>query len=369
MPLSVAELEADNARLRRELAEALEQQTATSEVLRVISSSPGELHSVFQPMLANAVKLCEATYGAMWLRRGDSFRNAGFCGPLPAEYVEIWRSATVPMGSAVLLGPLAQSRKPAQIADLRETREYRDGYQLAVTAADFAGIRTMVGVPMVKNDDLIGAIIIYRKEVRPFTDKQIEVVANFANQAVVAIENTRLLNELRQSLQQQTATADVLKVISRSTFDLQTVLETLTESAARLCEADYAWLFHREGELFRLMAIYGNSSDAQARLRDFFKTHEVRGRAGQYHRTSSAGGARGSRSGCAGRPRVYLEWASGDRRLPSCARRSAATRGQCCRGDLCGQDRPAAVYSEADRVGRYLRGPGGDRDRKRAPAE
>ena len=280
MPLSVAELEAENARLRRELAEALEQQTAASEVLRVISGSPGELHSVFQPMLTNAIKLCEGTYGAMWLRQGDSFRNAGFHGPLPAEYVEIWRSATVPMGSAVLLGPLAQSRKPAQIADLRETREYREGYQLAVTAADVAGIRTMVGVPMVKNDDLIGAIIIYRKEVRPFTDKQIEVVANFANQAVVAIENTRLLNELRQSLQQQTATADVLKVISRSTFDLQTVLETLTESAARLCEADYAWLFHREGELFRLMAIYGNSSDAQARLRDFFKTHEVRAERG-----------------------------------------------------------------------------------------
>jgi two-component system, NtrC family, sensor kinase len=280
MPLSVAELEAENARLRRELAEALEQQTAASEVLRVISGSPGELHSVFQPMLTNAIKLCEGTYGAMWLRQGDSFRNAGFHGPLPAEYVEIWRSATVPMGSAVLLGPLAQSRKPAQIADLRETREYREGYQLAVTAADVAGIRTMVGVPMVKNDDLIGAIIIYRKEVRPFTDKQIEVVANFANQAVVAIENTRLLNELRQSLQQQTATADVLKVISRSTFDLQTVLETLTESAARLCEADYAWLFHREGDLFRLMAIYGNSSDAQARLRDFFKTHEVRAERG-----------------------------------------------------------------------------------------
>jgi transcriptional regulator with GAF, ATPase, and Fis domain len=165
--ISVAELEAENARLRRELAEALEQQTAASEVLRVISSSPGELHSVFQPMLANAIKLCEARYGAMWLRQGDSFRNAAIHGPLPAEYVEIWRSATAPMGSAVLLGPLAQSRKPVHVADLRETREYRDGYQLAVTAADTAGIRTIVGVPMLKNDDLIGAIIIYRQEVRP----------------------------------------------------------------------------------------------------------------------------------------------------------------------------------------------------------
>ena len=122
---SATDLESRLAQALRELSETREQQTATLEILRVISSSPGELHSVFQPMLANAIKLCEANYGAMWLRQGDSFRNAAIHGPLPAEYVEIWRSATVPMGSAVLLGPLAQSRKPVQLLRSRSSRFLR----------------------------------------------------------------------------------------------------------------------------------------------------------------------------------------------------------------------------------------------------
>jgi signal transduction histidine kinase len=246
----------------RELSEALEQQTATAEVLQVISSSPGELEAVFHAMLGNAVRICEAKFGVLFRFDSGAFHATASLG-LPTDYAEYVQRRAHVSGEHPHnpLTRISRSKEVLHIPDLAADQSYIERNPRIVALVESAGARTLVAVPMLKEDELIGAIVIYRQEVRAFTEKQIDLVQNFANQAVIAIENTRLLNELRESLQQQTATADMLKVISRSAFDLKSVLQTLVESAARLCNADKAAITRQKGTEFFFAETYGFSPE------------------------------------------------------------------------------------------------------------
>ena len=257
----------ENTRLLNELRQSLAQQTATSDVLGVISSSPGELEPVFQSVLENATRICEANFGNMFLVEADIFRTVAMHNA-PAAYLNARSAAPFrpPPGSG--LGRLIATKNVVHIADLKAEPHYLQRQRFAIEGVELGGIRTLLAVPMFKDDALAGAIVIYRHEVRPFTDKQIALMQNFAAQAVIAIENTRLLNELRQSLEQQTATADVLRVISSSPGELDPVFHSMLENAARVCDAKFGMLFRFEDDAIRPVASLG----VPEQLMEYFKT-------------------------------------------------------------------------------------------------
>jgi signal transduction histidine kinase len=268
--------QSDVTQITRERDEALEREKATAEVLRVISSSPGELKPVFQAMLENAVRICEAKFGMLYLCEGNGLRMVAThkIPPALARVRGIYHPA--PGGH---VAEAITTKQAVQRADLAATRLYAERHPTTVEAVELGGIRTTVAVPMLKQNEPIGMIIIYRQEVRPFTDKQVALLSNFAAQAVIAIENTRLLNELRQrtadltaSLQQQTATAEVLQVISRSAFDLRPVFEAVAESSVRLCGADRAFIFRFDGELLRMVVAY----NAPPEFKEWVAQHPIR---------------------------------------------------------------------------------------------
>ena len=262
----------ENARLFNETKEALERQTATADILNVIASSPTDVQPVLRAIVESACELCDAHDAVVLLRDGDHLCFSEHHGPI-AINIDKW-----PISRGWAAGRAFIDQTTVHVPDIHaeEASDFTGSRALSERTGS-GGVRSILAVPLLRENESVGAILLRREEVRPFNDKQIALLQTFADQAVIAIENARLFNEvqartedLRESLQQQTATADVLKVISRSTFDLQTVLDTLVESVTRLCEADHAWLFQRDGDLLHFKSSFGHDTEIHARLRELF---------------------------------------------------------------------------------------------------
>jgi GAF domain-containing protein len=258
----------------RELTESLQQQTATSEVLQVISNSPGDLQPVFEAMLEKAVRICDAMSGGIYRWDGNAFSLVATHN-LPPAYAESRRFSPFRPGAKHPLRRMIATKAVVHIADLAAESAYiKERHPAFVAAVELGGVRTAINVPMLKENELIGSFALNRQEVRPFTDKQIALVQNFAAQAVVAIENARLLNELRQrttdltertadlteALEQQTATSEVLQVISSSPGELEPVFSTMLENAVRICDAKFGNIYRWDGQLFHLLAAFNTPS-------------------------------------------------------------------------------------------------------------
>jgi two-component system, NtrC family, sensor kinase len=257
------------AQLKRELHEAVEQQTATAEILRVISSSPGDLQPVFEAILENATRICDAKFGNLWLREGDKFRIVAIYGGSPEYREYLFAEPLVVPDPQDAISRVVSNREVVQIDDISKAPTY--GMRTRIATIKIAKARTLVGVPMLKDNEVVGIIAIYRREVRPFSEKQVALVQGFAAQAVIAIENARLLNELRQrttdltertadlteALEQQTATSEVLQVISSSPGELDPVFTAMLANATRICEAQFGNFMLREGRTFRAVAWHG----------------------------------------------------------------------------------------------------------------